>query len=588
MTDDAISTPASDPTVSTHWKPLRIWPPVILLVGMIVFRLLPSLIEDAPANIWMSSAFGPAICGILILIWWVAASRATALERIFGFLGIVLSVALTLALIDITMRGPAVMVLTIPSGTAAFALGAILCHRLLSFKRTVVAVMMGLTGFGISTLFRSDGMWGSFSLGLQPRWASSSETLVLKKDASRSKAVVGNADLANGVSHPEWPGFRGPNRDGVQHGPLISTDWNTNQPQLVWKNAIGPGWSSFAVAGRMIVTQEQRGAFETVVSYAADSGLEIWTRQVESRFDDPMGGPGPRATPTFADGGLYVMGATGFLLRLDPLTGDVVWQQDLRQIADRKPPMWGFSSSPLVVGSVVIVHAGGPGNKGILAFNIQDGKVQWSAASGNDSYGSPQLMNLDGEPFVVMLTNTGMNLLDPASGESRMNYEWVIEGYRALQPQLVGIDSVLIPSGMGNGTRRIRVSRVEGQLKADEVWTSRNLKPEFNDLVVYEGHAYGFDSALFSCIDLETGQRNWKGGRYGKGQVLLLNDQGLLLVMGEQGEVVLLKADSKVLNELGRFQALTGKTWNHPVLIGDRLYVRNSQEAACYRLTLAE
>ena len=124
-------------------------------------------------------------------------------------------------------------------------------------------------------------------------------------------------------------------------------------------------------------------------------------------------------------------------------------------------------------------------------------------------------------------------------------------------------------------------------LKAEELWTSRNFKPDFNDLVIFEGHAYGFDSTLFSCIDLESGQRKWKGGRYGKGQVLLMKDQGLLLVMGEQGEVVVLKADTGSLNELGRFQALTGKTWNHPVVVGDRLFVRNSQEAACYQLPLA-
>ena len=587
MTDATPLEAADAPSGASRWKPLRIWPPIILLFGMLIFRLLPSLIEDAPAHIWMSAAFGPALCGILILIWWVAASRATALERVTGILGVIISFALTLVLIDPSMRGPAVMILTIPTGVAAFSLGAILCHRLLTFKRTIIALLMGLVGFGVSTLFRSDGIWGSFALGLKPRWEKSSEALVLQMESSRTKADVAPADLAEGLAHPEWPGYRGPARDGVQHGPVIATDWNISPPRLLWKNAVGPGWSSFVVAGQMVITQEQRGAFETVVSYAADSRLEIWTCQVDSRFDDPLGGPGPRATPTLADGGLFVMGATGFLLRIDPLTGKIVWQQDVRQIADRQPPMWGFASSPLVAGPVVIIYAGGAGNKGILAFNSQDGKLKWSAESGEDSYSSPQLITLDGETLVSMLTNKGLNLLDPATGESRLSYDWSVEGYRSLQPHVVGNDSVLIPSGMGYGTRRIRVSRVDGVLKAEELWTSRNFKPDFNDLVIFEGHAYGFDSTLFSCIDLESGQRKWKGGRYGKGQVLLMKDQGLLLVMGEQGEVVVLKADTGSLNELGRFQALTGKTWNHPVVVGDRLFVRNSQEAACYQLPLA-
>lgn len=235
----------------------------------------------------------------------------------------------------------------------------------------------------------------------------------------------------------------------------------------------------------------------------------------------------------------------------------------------------------------MIVHAGGPGDKGVLAFNVLDGKRLWSAAAGEDTYSSPQMMTIEDEPLVVMVTNKGMNFLDPATGASRLNYEWAIEGYRALQPQFVNGDSVLLPSGMGVGTGRIRITKIDDSLKAEVVWTSRELKPEFNDLVVFDGHAYGFDSAIFTCIDLETGKRKWKGGRYGKGQVLLVNDSGLLLVMGEQGEVVLVKADSTSPIELARFQAIEGKTWNHPVLIGDRLYVRNSQEAACYRVPLA-
>ena len=594
MSTDSHASAKSETTAApnaTRWKPLRIWPPATLLVAMIVFRFLPSLIENGPPQIWMSAAFGPALCGVLILVWWLAASRATWRERLAGFVGVILASGVTLALIDKSMRGPAIIVLTVPLGTAAFALGAILCYRVLSFHRTVVALVLAFLGFGVSTMLRSEGFWGNFAMEVHLRWSPSAEDTLLRTESNRRKADVAKDDSAAALAHPEWPGFRGPNRDGQQHGPSIAADWNTNPPQQVWKIAIGPGWSSFALAGPLLFTQEQRGSSETIACYAADSGLEIWTRQVESRFDDPLGGPGPRATPTLADGALYVLGATGFLLKLDPLTGDVVWQQDLREVADCKPPMWGFSSSPLVVDSVVVVYAGGAGVKAILAFNIADGKLQWSAAAGpgdgNQSYSSPQLATLENRRCVLMLTSAGLQILDPATGASRLNYEWPFDGYRALQPQLVDGDSVLLPTSMGVGTRRIRVVTIDGKWQADEVWTSRNLKPDFNDLVVYQGHAYGFDATVFTCLDLTTGQRNWKGGRYGKGQVLLQEESGLLLVMGEQGEVVLLKADPKSLIELGRFQAITGKTWNHPVLIGDRLYVRNSQEAACYRLPLA-
>lgn len=578
----------SDPEIDERsGNSLRIWPPVVLMIGMLIFRSLPSMLEDPPAQIWMSSAFGPALCGILILLWWLFFSRATGRERLIGFFGTILLGALTLVLIDPTMRGPAVLVLTIPIATAAFGIGAIAGDQVLPERRTLITLLAAAAGFSVSTLLRSDGMWGDFSLGLHPRWAKTSED-ELKNASSRPKANLAESALAESLSHPDWPGFRGPNRDGVQHGPMLSADWITTQPKLIWQIAVGPGWSSFAVAGQMLFTQEQRGTHETVVCYAADSGREIWTSEIESRFEDPLGGPGPRATPTLDEGALYVMGATGFLLKLDPATGEVIWKQDLREVAGRQPPMWGFSGSPLVSGSLVVVHAGGPGDKGVLAFEATDGTLKWSAPAGDHSYSSPQLGIVAGQQYVMMLTNKEFSLLEPTTGHVKLIYEWPFEGYRSCQPEVIEDDSILLPTGMGSETRCIRVFADGDHLRAKEVWASRHMKPEFNDWVTFEDNAYGFDSAIFSCISLETGLRVWKGGRYGKGQVLLQQESGLLIVMGEHGEVVLVKADPTSLIELGRFQGLSDKTWNHPVLIGDRLFIRNSQEAACYQLPLAE
>ncbi len=149
-------------------------------------------------------------------------------------------------------------------------------------------------------------------------------------------------------------------------------------------------------------------------------------------------------------------------------------------------------------------------------------------------------------------------------------------------------DTVLLPTGMNTGTRAIRISKTDGQLVATELWTSRNLKPDFTDCVSHQGHLYGIDGGIFTCVDLKTGDRKWKGGRFGKGQVLLLENSGLLLVAAESGRVVLLQADPGAHVEVGAFKALEGETWNHPVVVHDRLYVRNLQEAACFQLLLAE
>jgi outer membrane protein assembly factor BamB len=440
-------------------------------------------------------------------------------------------------------------------------------------------------------------MTGDYVMDTRWRWSKSAEATLLATRSSepRTKAngetngLTGAAAAltSEALANPEWAGFRGADRAARSRGPQIATNWSSNPPRQVWKIPVGPAWSSFAVAGKLLFTQEQRGPMETVVCYDAESGREVWNRQIETRFDDPLGGPGPRATPTIANGGLFVTGATGMFLRLDPATGAILWQQDLKSVAGRAVPMWGFSASPLVTGSVVIVYAGGPGDKGLLAFDVASGTLRWSAAAGNDSYSSAQLNTIAGEELVLLLSNEGLLCVDPANGKERLNYQWKFMGYRALQPAVVGDDTILLPTGMSTGTRAVRVKKTNGQLAAEELWTSRQLKPDFTDFVIHQGYVYGIDGGIFACVDLKTGERKWKGGRYGKGQVVLLENSGLLLVSAEDGRVVLLRADPGEHTEVGSFAALEGKTWNHPVVVGDRLYVRNAQEAACYQLPLA-
>ena len=134
----------------------------------------------------------------------------------------------------------------------------------------------------------------------------------------------------------------------------------------------------------------------------------------------------------------------------------------------------------------------------------------------------------------------------------------------------------------------IQINADEPIWSAEELWTTLALKPDYNDFVVHQGYLYGFDSGIFTCIDIETGERQWKGGRYGKGQVLLLEDSGLLLITAEKGQLVLLEATPDARKERFKMDALDGRTWNHPVVVGDRLYIRNSSEAVCYRLPVLE
>ncbi|MFG0266338.1 MAG: PQQ-binding-like beta-propeller repeat protein [Rhodopirellula sp. JB055] len=583
--ENSATESSSNEVASGELKPLRIWPAVLLLLLMATARFLPSAIEDAPLLLMMVAVIGPVVLGGLILLWWLTFSRASLKERLVGFFGALLIAVGCVLSLDQTMMGPGIMMVAAPLGTAAFGIGAVLMCRWQSFKRTIVMLLMTLCGFGYSTLLRSEGMWGHFALDLHWRWEPTAEELMLadREDAPSSvEAIRSEVEMDEWLADPQWTQFRGLKRVSQQHGPAIQTDWSANPPELVWKIPVGPGWSSFAVAGNLLFTQEQRGEQETVVCYTADEGIEVWSQEIESRFFDPLGGPGPRATPTLSGGSVFVQGASGQLQRLDAKTGESIWEVDVREVADREPPMWGFSSSPLVVGEVVIVHAGGDGDKGTLAFDIESGELKWSAAAGDHSYSSPQLLNLFGDDYVVMFTNAGMKILDPESGESRCDFEWKLEGYSAVQPQRTAGNSIVLASQQE--TRCLELTQADDGFTVEERWASRKLKPDFNDFVVHDGYAYGFDAEIFACIDLESGQREWKRGRYGKGQVLMLVDSGVLLVISERGEVVLLAANPSKHEELAKFEALEGKTWNHPVVIGDRLYIRNSHAGGCYGL----
>lgn len=580
------TSPDSGQSVATLFRVLRVWPALLLVALMAAARFGPGLLEGGLSSYWMVAVFGPLLCCLLIVVWWLTASRATWKERLFGFMGLVASLTVTLLLVHPTMRGPGTTYLTLPMGMAAFAFGAALFRRYRPVKRTGLSLLLATAAFAGTLALRNEGMTGDYALGLHWRWTPTPEQQMLVAPAvSRPGGrATGGIDLA--LTNPEWPGFRGVGRAGHSRGLRISTNWSTQPPRPLWKIPVGPAWSSFAVAGPMLFTQEQRGPMETVACYDAETGREIWRQQIETRFDEPLGGPGPRATPTLAEGGLFVTGATGSLLRLNPQTGAILWTTNLKEVAGREVPMWGFAASPLVTASLVIVYAGGPGDQGLLAFDAGSGVLRWSAATGNDSYSSPQLNTVAGEASILMLSNDGLLLAEPATGKTRLNYDWKFMNYRALQPAFVGDDLILLPTSMNAGTRAIRITKANGQLAADELWTSKNLKPDFTDLVTHRGFAYGNDGGILTCVDLKNGERKWKGGRYGKGQVLLLETSDLLLILAEDGRVVLLRADPSEHAEVASFQALEGKTWNHPVLVGDRLYVRNAQEAAAYQLAL--
>jgi outer membrane protein assembly factor BamB len=371
----------------------------------------------------------------------------------------------------------------------------------------------------------------------------------------------------------------------VVRGVRIATDWSQKPPVEMWRRPIGPGWSSFAVSGDVFYTQEQRGDEESVACYKMSTGEPVWRHRDAARFWESNGGAGPRGTPTLHHGRVYALGATGILNALDAGTGAVIWSRNAATDAEVEVPYWGISSSPLVIGDLVIVALSGQ----LAAYDIATGKRRWLGPKGGGGYSSPHLVTIDGVPQVMLLRGSRTISVAPADGTLLWEHVW-LPGASIVQPAVISNGEIFITvaDAMGGlGARRLTVKRETAGWKVEERWTSRALKPYFNDSVVHEGHAYGFDGSILAAIDLEDGVRKWKGGRYGQGQFILLADQDLLLVLSEEGELALVSATPDKFTEIARFPALDAKTWNHPVLVGDVLLVRNGEEMAAFRLPLA-
>jgi outer membrane protein assembly factor BamB len=314
----------------------------------------------------------------------------------------------------------------------------------------------------------------------------------------------------------------------------------------------------------------------------------LWSHTDVARHDDGQGGAGPRATPTFAEGRIFALGATGILNCLDAETGEPQWSRKIAEDAGTNVPVWGFSSSPLVTDKLVIVFAGSESSnseKTLLGYHTDSGQLAWTAAAGNFSYCSPQLAKFGDKRQVLFVSEGGLFAFDASSGAVLWRYPTPGAKFgipRVVQPRIVGADRIVFDAGADVGTAMINLTSDGKAWMPKERWVSRYLKPSFNDFVIHDQAIYGFDGRVFTCLDLETGKRRWKDGRYGSGQVLLLGDQPLLVVVTEEGEVVLVAANSDHHHELGRFQAIEGKTWNHPVIVHGRLYIRNAREIACY------
>jgi outer membrane protein assembly factor BamB len=380
-----------------------------------------------------------------------------------------------------------------------------------------------------------------------------------------------------------FPGFYGPERNGRVPGVMLETNWTAHPPQILWRQPAGPAWSGFAVQDGLAITQEQRETAEQVVCYEVTSGRAVWSHSDEARFNTVIAGEGPRATPTISSNRVYTLGATGILNCFDLGTGRRIWSQDTLKDNDAKMPEWGLASSPLVTSGLVVASVGGKNGRSLVAYRAENGEFAWGAGQGAADYSSPLEADLLGERQIVIFNGFGL-VAHSLDGKILWDYAWPGGHPHITPPQIVGTNLVLASSGYGTGAELIRIERAEGKWSASRVWKSMGIKSKFGPLFVVGDHVYGLDDGMFACVELRTGLRRWKDGRYGHGQGLLVG--GTILLTSEKGDVVLIQPDPDRLIEVAKFRVFTDKTWNPPALAGEYLLARNHKEAACLKLKL--
>ena len=398
--------------------------------------------------------------------------------------------------------------------------------------------------------------------------------------AQQGRFTPGSSDYAD----LSWPAFRGANRDGVVIDRIdISLDWVNHPPRELWRQPVGEGYSAFVVGHGRIYTLEQRRDTETVTCYDIATGHELWAYAYRASFEETLGGDGPRATPTLHDGRIFALGAEGHLTCLDAMTGRRHWERNILDEFDAPNLDWALSASPLIVDNKVIVTNSGLGEGSIMAFNAETGELVWKTDVGQQGYASPMLVTLAGRRHVLNMAGESMNGIDADDGKLIWSFPWKTAFYNnCAQPVAAGDDALFLSSGYGKGCALIRIESANGNARVEQLWSNVKMKNKFSSSVIHDGYIYGLDERVLACLDLETGQRKWKGGRYGHGSLLLVGDH--LLLLSERGLLVLIEATPEAFQEIGQVQILHGRTWNNTALVGGLLFARNHKEMACYDL----
>jgi outer membrane protein assembly factor BamB len=590
MTADGRENQASDTGSMRSTSALRVWPAVAMLVVFWAFLYGNHTVDMSMFARFISRMAGLGALLLCFLTWWLTRSSIRWRDRL---LAIVIAIAIGVGmrfLLDESIDGFRLFLGALPWVVTAWVAWVGVAKWLSpTVQRAGFCVVMALM-FGYFALLRFDGLDAAQRSEFSWRWTPTKEQQFLADYTSPVSADMTGTDEARpwNPQPDDCLEYRGPNRDGVIPSIELETDWKSRPPKLLWREKAGPCWSGVIVVDGHLVTQEQRGENEVVVCHDAATGDEVWIVRDDVRFSESLSGAGPRGTPTFADGRIYSLGALGTLNCIAADSGEVVWSKNIVDdagVTQDEVPQWGYSVSPLVVDGLVVVFAGGSKDKSVLAYRVEDGSLDWSCAGGKQSYSSPQMVTLHGQRQIIMHDNAAVRGINISDGQQLWEFPNGSEMSLPMrQPHVTEAGDLVV--ALDPGLVLLEVNHDGDKWDVTQKWASNQLRPGFNDFVIHNDTIYGLNDGILCGIDLATGRRLWKKGRMGHGQVLLLPDQHALVVSSDKGEIILVTVDRKGYTELGRFQAIDGKTWNGPVIAGGRIFLRNGEEMAAYELQL--
>jgi outer membrane protein assembly factor BamB len=384
----------------------------------------------------------------------------------------------------------------------------------------------------------------------------------------------------------DWPQFLGPTRNGVSTETGLLQSWPAKGPPLLWERPVGEGFSGPVVAGDRLVLFHRVGGDEVVECLDPATGKPRWKFDYACAYRDPFRkGNGPRSTPVITGDHVITLGASGVLTCLGLADGKKVWQRNLAGDYELRPSFFGVGSSPIVEGKLLVLNVGAR-DAGIVAFDRDTGKEVWRATDHDASYASPVAATIAGERHLLFFTREGLVSLDPANGKVRFFKRWrakINESVNAASPVVVG-NEVFLTACYSTGAVLLRVTK-DGP---EEVWKGdESLSCHYGTPVYHDGSLFGFDGrqeegGRLRCIGWKTGKVHWTKDGFGCGSLILAG--GNLIVLSEDGDLVLVETTPSAYHEKSRASVLTGPCRAQIALAAGRLFARDNKNLKCWNL----